>query len=155
MEVLTNNPNQTKKLGEVLGKEISKTQLKNQALVLGLKGDLGGGKTTFLQGLALGLKIKEKILSPTFVILKKFEIKNIHYPRTEKFKYFYHLDCYRIQKLKEILNLDFKKIVSNPKNIVAVEWADKIRKIMPKNTIWIEFEFVDIKKRKIIMKSYG
>jgi len=140
--LITNSPSQTKKFGEVLAKKILKTKSKKISQILGLEGDLGGGKTTFLQGFAKGLGIKEKILSPTFVIIRKFKI-----PKT-----FIHIDCYRIQKPKEILDLGFKEIVSDPKNIVAVEWADRIRKIMPKNTIWLRFEFKDKKKRKITIK---
>jgi len=56
---------------------------------------------------------------------------------------------YRIQKTKEILDLGFKKIISDQKNIVTIEWADRIRGIMPKDTIWIHFDFIDEKRRKI------
>jgi len=142
-ENITSSPGQTKKLGEQFAKEALKNKSKKRTFVIGLQGELGGGKTTFLQGFAKGLGIKEKILSPTFVILKRFRIKD---------KNFYHIDCYRIQKSKELLDLGFKEIISNPKNIVAVEWADKIKKILPKNTTWIDFDFIDEKTRKIITK---
>ncbi len=140
-EFLTTSPAQTKKIGERLAREILKKKLKKTAFVIGLKGELGGGKTTFLQGFAKGLGIKERILSPTFVILKRFKIKS---------RNFYHIDCYRIQKPKEILDLGFKEIISNPENIVVIEWADRIKKIMPKDSAWIKFDFVDEKTRKII-----
>lgn len=142
----TNNPSQTRKLGKLLAEEISKTAPPKEAVVIGLEGDLGGGKTTFLKGFARGLKISKKILSPTFVIMKRFVIKN------RNFKNFYHIDCYRIEEPKEILNLGFKEIVSNPQNIVAVEWADRIRKILPKDTIIIQFEFINENKREIVLK---
>jgi len=146
---LTKNPSQTRGTGRVLAKEILKSPPQKKALILGLKGDLGGGKTTFLQGFAQGLGIKEKILSPTFVIIKKFKIQSVK--RWTNFSHFYHIDCYRIKKSKEILNLGFKEIISNPQNIVAVEWADRIGKILPVKNIIINFEFVDQKTRKIIM----
>ncbi|MBL7150170.1 MAG: tRNA (adenosine(37)-N6)-threonylcarbamoyltransferase complex ATPase subunit type 1 TsaE, partial [Candidatus Pacebacteria bacterium] len=79
----------------------------------------------------------------TFVILKRFKVQD------GRFKDFYHIDCYRIKKPKEILDLGFKEIISNPKNIVAIEWADRIRKILPKNSIILKFEFIDQNKRKI------
>ncbi len=139
-EYLTASPTQTKRLGEKLAKEILKKKLKKTAFVIGLKGELGGGKTTFLQGFAKGLGIKEKILSPTFVIMKKFKASNGE---------FYHFDCYRVSKTKELLDLGFKEIISNPENIVVIEWADKIKKIMPKDSTWIKFDFVDEKTRKI------
>jgi tRNA threonylcarbamoyladenosine biosynthesis protein TsaE len=149
---ITNNSTQTKKLGSDLAKEFYKLAEK-RARVLVLEGELGGGKTTFLQGLAKGLGIKEKILSPTFVILKKFKIPNpdpkTRHPRPE---FFYHIDCYRIKKEKEILDLGFKKIVSDSKNIVAIEWADNIREILPKDVILIIFKFKDKNKRAITIR---
>jgi len=139
-ENITSSSNQTKKLGEKFAREILKSRSRKKAFVIGLEGELGGGKTTFIQGFAKGLGIKEKILSPTFVIMKKFNN-------------FYHFDCYKIQKSKELLDLGFKEIISNSENIIVVEWADKIKKIMPKNTLWIQFEFVDETIRKITIKN--
>jgi len=156
-QYLTTTPSQTKKLGEVLAKEILRTKIKKTAFVIGLEGDLGGGKTTFLQGFARGLGVKQKILSPTFVILKKFKIprkETVHY-LLSAVRWFYHIDCYRIQKPKEILDLGFKEIISNPKNIVTIEWADRIRKILPKNSIILKLEFIGQNKRKIKIGQSG
>jgi len=86
---ITSNSNQTKKLGEKFAKEILK---KGVNVVIGLQGELGSGKTTFIQGFAKGLGIKEKILSPTFIIYKSYPLPTTNY------KLFYHFDCYRIQK---------------------------------------------------------
>ena len=108
---------------------------------------MGGGKTTFLQGLARGLEIKEKILSPTFVIFKKFTLHK------SVFQKFFHIDCYRIQKPDELLKLGFKEIIFSPSNIVAIEWADKIKKILPKNILILKFEFIAKNKRKITLKN--
>ena len=135
VKYLTTTPRQTKKLGEILAKEVLKTKLKKGALIIGLEGDLGGGKTTFLQGFAKGLGIKEKILSPTFVIIKKFRIQNSEF----RIQSLYHIDCYRIENPKEILDLGFKEIISNSKNIVTIEWAERIQKILPKETIILKF----------------
>jgi len=160
-KIFTSNPSQTKKAGQLLAEEVLKSKPTKKvypvgprkgsygAFVIGLVGDLGGGKTCFLQGFAKGLGLKEKILSPTFVIIKKYKIQNTKY----KIQYFFHIDCYRIQKPQEILDLGFERIIANPKNIVAIEWADRIRKIMPLNTIWINFEFVSPRKRKIMVES--
>jgi len=142
MKILTKNPSQTKKAGEFLAKEISKTNFR-KSIVLALVGDLGGGKTTFVKGLAKGFGIKEKILSPTFVILKRFKISG------SMFQNFYHIDCYRLQKPKEILPLGFKKIVSNPRNFVVIEWAEKLKKILPKKVFKINFKFVGKNIRRI------
>ncbi len=150
-EYLTKSPGQTKKLGEDLAKEIirenSRPNLRKFAIVLGLEGELGSGKTTFLQGFAKGLGIKQKILSPTFVIVKSYKLK------VKSFKFFYHLDCYRLKKPREILALGFKEIISNPENIAAIEWADRTKKVLPENTLVIKFEFIDKKRRRIVLES--
>ena len=144
--VITRNPSQTKKLGQILAKEILKTSFE-KAIVLGLIGDLGGGKTTFLKGFAKGLGIKKKILSPTFLILRKIQIPKPKFQTKSKiqnlnFRNFFHIDCYRIKKPKEIFNLGFKEIISDPQNIVAVEWADRVSKILPKGIFILNF-FLD------------
>jgi len=148
---ITRDPLQTKKLGKQSAKKILKSKKRKNAFIIALKGELGGGKTTFLQGFAGGLGIKEKILSPTFVIIKKFTIKNkTQHPTPNTY---YHIDCYRIKKSKEILDLGFKEIISNPQNIVAIEWADKIKKILPKSVFWIKFKFINEKTREIVLSS--
>jgi len=155
-ENITSGSIQTKKLGERFAKEVLKKKPaltrrgrpKKTAFVIGLEGELGGGKTTFMQGFAKGLGVKEKILSPTFVIMKKFKIQYLK----SNIQYLIHIDCYRIEKPKELLTLGFKEIISNPKNIIAVEWADRIRKIMPKDSIWIKFDFIDRNTRRMIYK---
>jgi len=137
---------QTKRIGKIFAKKVFKINGLQKAVIIGLEGDLGGGKTTFLQGFAKGLGIKEKILSPTFVIMKKFGISK------PGFKNFYHFDCYRIERIKDISELGFKKIVSNPQNVVAFEWADRIKKILPRDSIWIKFKFINKNKREIVIK---
>jgi len=132
----SNNPAETREIGKFLARKILKNMPKKLARVLGLTGDLGAGKTTFLQGFAKGLGIKEKILSPTFIIIRR--LRN-----------FYHIDCYRIKKPKEILNLGFKEIMSDPKNIVAIEWAERIRPLLPKSAILVQFKPVGKNKREI------
>ncbi len=145
MEIyLTKSPTQTKKLGEKLAKRILKLKTPKKAVVLGLMGDLGGGKTTFLQGFAKGLGVKERVLSPTFVLMKRFSVPK---------RSFIHIDCYRIKKAGELINLGFEDIISDSCNIIAIEWADRIKKIMPRNAILLEFEFINKGIRKIVIKS--
>ncbi len=145
MKHLTSSTEKTKKLGEKLAKEILKRKLQKKAVIIGLQGNLGSGKTTFVQGFAKGLGIKEKILSPTFVIMKRFSLTN------SKFKNFYHIDCYRLKDERDILKLNFKKIISDPKNIVAIEWPERIKKALPKNCIKIKFKFVNQTIRELVL----
>ena len=136
MKITTTSPQQTKTFARFVLKEIFKTRNDKKggsALVIALKGELGSGKTTFSQGLARALGIKHPITSPTFLLIKNYEKKIGGYKRL------YHMDCYRIKAKKELLNLNFKNIVADSKNIILIEWADKIKKIVPKNAIWIKF----------------
>lgn len=128
-------------------KKILQKQLNNQATVLCLSGELGSGKTTFVQELANGLGIKEKITSPTFIIMKRFKIYDL------EFKNFYHFDCYRIINPEEILQLGFKEIISKPENIVAIEWPEKIAQVLPKKIISIRFKHKAENIRILTIKS--
>lgn len=149
MEYLSKDEKETKKIGKDLAEKILKKK-KERAIVLSLEGDLGGGKTTFLQGFAKGLGIKEKVLSPTFIIVRKNKIPR---KKESNFKCFFHFDCYRIKKEEEVLDLGFNDYISSPENIVAIEWGDRIKGILPKETIVLKFIFIDKEKRKIIIKN--
>lgn len=146
-KVITKSQKETQEFAQNLAKKIAKNGLKKSAMVLALHGDLGAGKTTFTQGFAKGLGVREKMLSPTFVIMKKFKIP------TSGFKFLYHIDCYRLHNEKDMLHLDFTQILENPENIVVVEWPEKIQKILPKkNLIAIDFSHLEDSQRKIIIR---
>jgi len=147
IEIVAKSSKETKKAGMALGQILGREPLSNKALVVALEGDLGSGKTTFIQGLAQGLKVKENILSPTFVIQKDFLLK------LKNFKNLYHIDAYRLKNPEELLELGFKDLIKNPENLIVIEWADKIKKILPKNILKIEFTNLEKNKRKIIIYS--
>ena len=89
VEIITNSSEETKKAGVALAKSLAKKPTKTgQAMVMAFEGDLGAGKTTFIQGFAQGLGVKESILSPTFVIQKDFLISFGVY------RNFYHIDFF-------------------------------------------------------------
>ena len=134
--LISENAAETRKFAKNLAKKWLKQGLRKKALIIGLTGELGSGKTVFVQGFAKASGVKERVLSPTFVILKKF-------------KNFIHIDAYRIKKPKEIIDLGWKKLINNPQNIILIEWAEKIKRILPKKYIKIKFEHVDRNKRKI------
>lgn len=143
---ITRNKKETQRFaagfaGKILGKKLK------QAIIIGLIGDLGSGKTVFAQGFAKRLGIKENIVSPTFVIEKIYKIK------VKDYKLFIHIDAYRIEKSKEILDLGFKNLTCDSKNIILIEWADKIGNILPKKSVQIKFEHIKGSKRKITIKS--
>jgi tRNA threonylcarbamoyladenosine biosynthesis protein TsaE len=138
-KVITKNNKQTQKLGEILAQELKGNE------IICLSGDLGAGKTTFAQGLLKGLKIKGPYTSPTFVVMKQYKIlKAISY----KLKAVYHIDAYRI-KDKDLLALGWKEMIADKNNVIIIEWAERVKKIIPKNSTWIKFEWIDENERKI------
>ena len=150
LEIISQSSSETKKIGYLLSQSIFelKKSFYQKALILALVGDLGSGKTTFAQGFAKGLGIKEKILSPSFVILKRFPIRHVF------FENFYHIDCYRLQKAQEVKFLNFSEIIKSPKNIILIEWAEKIEEKIPLTAFWLYFNYLSKDKRKLIICSY-
>ncbi len=122
----SHSEDETKKFAQDLAKS-------SQARIFALTGDLGAGKTTFVQGFAQGLKIKDKIISPTFVLIRQHKLS-----QTEKT--LFHIDLYRLEDNPSIKGIGLKEILSNSNNLVLIEWAEKIEKYLPKNTVWIKIE---------------
>jgi len=143
MKFITQSPQQTIKLANKLGKYLL------PGTVLALQGDLGAGKTHFVKGLAQTLGIKENITSPTFVVLKKYKLNSVRH----QIKYLIHIDCYRLNSTDELLVLGWKELVSDSANLIVVEWADKIKPVLPKYTRWLNFKLGEnINQRLICFK---
>lgn len=151
----TFSPKKTQEIAALLGQEILRSKLnfprlsasnqRKPALVLALSGELGTGKTTFVQGFMKGAGIKNRIISPTFVIAKRYTLNAKYY------KHIYHIDCYRIHKPNELLNIGIKEILSNPQNIVLVEWSERIRRLLPKNVVIIELKHNKKENERIVL----
>lgn len=141
LEVITESAKETQKVAQAFTKLLLASQSET-ALVVALTGNLGAGKTTFIQGLAQALDIKDVILSPTFLIIKRFDLFH------PNFQNFYHLDAYRIKDPDEILELGWDDIIKDKHNLIIVEWADKIKDILPKKFFKVDFL---IKKSKRIL----
>jgi tRNA threonylcarbamoyladenosine biosynthesis protein TsaE len=103
--------------------------------ILALVGDLGSGKTTFAQALAKALGVKQKVLSPTFIVLQEFPTKR--QTKTGKLITLVHLDLYRTKNFRELKALGLDQIWGQPQTITVIEWADKIKKHLPPNTTYI------------------
>ncbi|MFA5961377.1 MAG: tRNA (adenosine(37)-N6)-threonylcarbamoyltransferase complex ATPase subunit type 1 TsaE [Parcubacteria group bacterium] len=147
-EFITEKISETKKLGKILASELCGGE------VICLFGELGAGKTTFTQGLLEGLGAQKPYTSPTFVVMKEYELKN---PPTlkllrvsKKIRKIYHFDAYRVEA-EDIINLGWEEMMAEPSNICIIEWADKLEKIIPERAIWIGFEWQDAKRRKITL----
>lgn len=114
------------------------TRLKNtKATVIALQGDLGSGKTTLTQEIAKILGVKENIISPTFVIMKSYSIKN------KKFGKLIHIDAYRLEKSEELFKLGWQELIEDEKNLIILEWPEKVPKCVPKDSIFIDLYHKD------------
>ncbi len=115
---------------EILAQNFVKNleQNKDGATIVGLYGDLGAGKTFFTQSVAKTLGVEENIVSPTFVIEKIYELTS------QKFSHLIHIDAYRLESSSELLSLGWQKIISDPNNLILIEWPERVEDIMPKHT---------------------
>jgi len=116
---------------------------KTTATVVALSGELGSGKTNLTQEIASLLGIKENIISPTFVIMKKYKILN------NEFKNLIHIDAYRMEKSIELLHLNWEELISDKDNLIFIEWPEKVSDIIPKTAIEVFLSHVDEETREI------
>ena len=108
-----------------------------------LEGELGAGKTTFVKGLAKGLKAKAaQVNSPTFVLM------NIYKGRLP----IYHFDLYRLEKAQEIATLHMEEFLGDD-GIAVIEWPKRLGKQMPKDAYWIDFKHRSETEREICISS--
>ncbi len=119
------------------------TTFSDRATVVGLYGDLGAGKTTFVQTAAKALGVTEMVTSPTFLILKSYELK------AKSYKLLHHIDAYRLKNSDELRKLRFDELLANPTNLILIEWADKVIDLLPSKHIAIHLQFIDDSTRAI------
>lgn len=113
--------------------------------VLVLSGDLGAGKTTFVQGLAKGLGIVERVTSPTFILMKEYP--GGRFPLM-------HLDVYRLGKVQEVIDLGIDEYL-DPSHVVAVEWGDKVEPLLPQDHLKVELTHDGSDSRTIALTGKG
>jgi len=127
-ELRTNSEGETRKLGEIIGRNL------DQGDIVAMIGDLGAGKTCMTKGLArsLGVSDQYEITSPTFTIINE-------YPGIMTF---WHVDAYRLESSRDMIDAGFEDFFGSS-GVVVIEWAEKILDILPPNTLFITFEYVD------------
>jgi len=140
---ISKSERETKRLANELLKNIN---IGKKPIIFALQGELGTGKTQFTKGLAKSLGIKQNIRSPTFFLVREYNIK-------EKNLKFLHLDTYRMFEQEEFVDLGFENMIKQP-NIIVIEWAEKVSKILREikdsvELIWIKFEYQGKNTRKI------
>lgn len=146
----TNSLQQTIKLGKKFVNKLNTN-------IIGLIGELGSGKTAFTKGVGQYLQINN-ITSPSFVIMKVYKLKN------KKYNNLVHVDCYRLKNYESLIDIGLEECLpahhslrhqtlaggNDKKNLIIIEWADKIRSSLPKHTKYIKFKLGKNENQRII-----
>lgn len=138
IKIISNSAEQTFEIARHIGEKAKDGDL------FALSGELGSGKTCFTKGLAHGLGVSDEyqITSPTFTLINE-------YPARCKL---YHFDAYRLNSYSELEDLGYEEYLSGD-GVVVIEWAEKIAKLIPRDSIFINFEYVDENSRKMIIRG--
>jgi tRNA threonylcarbamoyladenosine biosynthesis protein TsaE len=106
---------------------------KSRAALIALQGDLGAGKTTFVQALAKELGVTDTVQSPTYVLMKKYPVSH------SRFKTLIHIDAYRLNSAQEFAALRPEQFLHDPHALVCVEWPERVEGALPKPNLVIKF----------------
>lgn len=122
-------------------------KMKNEkARVVALSGELGAGKTTLTQELAREFGIKGAVISPTFVIMKTYDIhpSSIYH---KHFKRLVHIDAYRLDSHLELFKIGWTQIQNDKDNLIIIEWPEKVEKCLEKDALWVKLDHIDDETR--------
>ena len=145
-KILSSSPRETQRLGASLAR-IALKRRTTTPFIIALHGELGSGKTTFIQGLARELGIRHPITSPTFLIVRHYIT---HRGRIE---HFFHIDAYRIKNRKEIGAIGLRDIFSSPRSIIGIEWPERLHTPLPRGTVRVQFYHGPHEHERIIKTS--
>jgi len=141
IKVISNSPFFTKKLGRTFSRIVSAGD------IILFTGELGGGKTTFITGIAEGLGLEEKISSPSFTLVNEYSAGG---------KKLIHADLYRLDGAEEIAGIGMEDYIYDRDNIVCIEWGDKMGSFLPPDCIRIHFSYImDSESKRRIQFSAG
>lgn len=113
------------------------------ATVIALSGELGAGKTTLTQALGRILGVEENMISPTFVIMKRYKLS------ASNWNLMIHIDAYRLKDERELEILGWQEMIENPDNLILIEWPERVPNIIPEYAYNISLGHVDEKTRSI------
>jgi len=140
IQIITHSVTQTQRLGSLLGARLE------PAFIIALSGELGSGKTAFVQGLAKGLDVSEKyyITSPTFTLINE-------YPGRHRL---FHVDLYRIEHISELDDIGLDEVL-HQNAVIAIEWADKLSGDTLSDHLSLQFKLTGEESRQIDIFAYG
>lgn len=141
MKYVSNSIEDTQKLAVQLAEKSVKGGI--GALVFALMGELGAGKTMFVKAFAKALGINGPVTSPTFILMRPYEIG------FGRYKMLYHVDAYRIDSYEDFSPAGLGEILDDGDSVVIIEWADRVRELIPDNAIWIHIKHMGENTREI------
>ncbi len=139
MDFFSRSPEQTRRIGRRLGGALRAGD------VICLQGDLGAGKTTFVQGVAQGWGSRDAASSPTFILVNVY--------RREDEASLFHMDAYRLDSTPEAEELDLDSMLAQ--GPLLIEWPERIGRLVPDERLWINLEYVDDEEREMNFKATG
>ena len=138
LDFFSHSEAQTRRLGMRLG------ELLEGGEVIALQGELGTGKTRWVQGVGQGLHVDQHVTSPTFTLVNEYPGRLT----------LYHIDMYRINQVAEALALGLEDYLYGD-GVCIVEWAERISDVLPPGRLWITFHYLDDTKRRITIQAAG
>jgi tRNA threonylcarbamoyladenosine biosynthesis protein TsaE len=139
MDFFSRSPEQTRRIGLRLGGALQVGD------VICLQGDLGAGKTTFVQGIAQGWGSLDSVSSPTFIIVNM-------YRRGDEARLF-HMDAYRLDSTPEAEELDLDSMLAQ--GPLLVEWPERMNGLVPDERLWVSLEYINEEEREMKFKASG
>ncbi len=139
MDFFSRSPEQTRRIGRRLGGVLQAGD------VICLQGDLGAGKTTFVQGVAQGWGSLDAVSSPTFILVNVY--------RREDEARLFHMDAYRLDSTPEAEELDLEAMLAQ--GPLLIEWPERIHGLVPDERLWINLQHVDEEEREMNFQAIG
>jgi len=139
MDFFSRSPEQTRRVGSRLGGALQAGD------VICLQGDLGAGKTTFVQGIAQGWGSVDSVSSPTFILVNM-------YRRADQSQLF-HMDAYRLESTPEAEELDLDSMLAQ--GALLIEWPERMNRLIPNERLWVNLEHIEEEEREVKFKATG
>ena len=146
MDFFSRSPEQTRRVGRRLGAVLEAGD------VICLQGDLGAGKTTFVQGIAQGWGSLDSVSSPTFILVNVYRRADQSTGRVTS-PLLFHMDAYRLDSVPEAEELDLDSMLAQ--GALLIEWPERMNGLIPNERLWVNLEYVDEEEREMKFKASG
>ncbi len=142
LEFISRSPEQTLRVGARLGRHLSGGD------TLALEGDLGSGKTVFAQGIGMGWGASSRLVSPTYVLVRRHR-------RHQDALELYHVDLYRLTTAAEVEMLGLEEVIGVPETVSLVEWPERHMGLFPQDRLWVHMRILDEYRRSLVFQAQG